>query len=85
MRKTTINQDIKDVIMFARSMGIHDATCVILTTDMLKDVCKNAGIEYKTDRKGRMVAGRFTFYVRNNPDMDKAIVVRPSQLPGALK
>ena len=80
---STLNQDIKDVIMFARSMGIHDATCVILTTDMLKEVCKDAGIKYNTDHKGRMVVGRFTFYVRNN--VDKAVVVRPSQLPGALK
>ena len=80
---TTLNQDIKDVIMFARSMGIHDAKCVILTTDMLKEVCKEAKIKYNTDGKGRMHIGSFVFYVRNN--VDKAVVVRPSQLPGALR
>ena len=80
---SSVRDDIIDCVKFARSMGVYDGTCVVLTEFMLRAVCKDAGLEYLPDDQGRMNVGTFTFYLREG--LDKALVVSPKHLAGALE
>ena len=82
MNDRTINEDIKDAIRFAQSMGVTDSNWVFLTAEMLQAVCDEVDKPVVLDELGRMQLGNYTFVVREG--LEKALVLQPHTIPASF-